>query len=735
MQTMRTVVVMALGLASLLPTCLAPGRSVLSAAAEEAVAGGGRRPFAVEDVFRLAYATDPRIAPDGGSVVFVREHAEVTVDQWFANLWWVPTTGGEPRPLTSGAHRDSQPRWSPDGTRLAFLSDRDGATQLYLLELASGALTRLTDGAQPPTGISWSPDGRWLAYAARVPAPQPLADLLPKPPAGAAWASPPRIQDRLPLAADSGASERAGEDAWHLAAGWLRLFVVPVGGGPPRRVTASEAPVDELHLDPVEPEAGTIEWTPDGRHLVVSALLHDDRELRPLDTEIYQVAVDLAGDGAAGNLEPLTHRRGPDLAPAVSPDGRLVAYVGFDDRGDSHQLARLSVVDRATRTTRLLTPDLDRSVATPRWAAGEEALLVQYHDRGDTKIARVGLDGSVRELAGNLGNGYSAYGGGSFTVAPGGRYAYTYTAPQVPIDVAVGDMATPGDPVRRITDLNAELLAARLLAPVRELHLVARDGAPLHGWLVEPPVAVAGRPPPLVLDIHGGPHRDYGARFDLEKQVWAARGYAVLYLNPRGSVGYGEAFANRIQRSYPGPELLDLEAAVDAMIAAGAADPERLYVTGGSGGALLTLWVIGHSDRYRAAVAIYPLVDWSSFALSTDISARILHRWLPGFPWEHPEHYRTRSPLALVGRVTTPTLLIVGDEDRRTPPTQGEQYFTALRHRGVEAALVHLPGEPHYAERRPSHLAARVALTVGWFDLHPPPGAAAPVLPDLGSPP
>lgn len=664
---------------------------------------GGEKPRLLEasDLFELEYVSDPRISPDGASVVYVRDRPDVLTDAWYSDLWIVETRGGPARPLTSGDHHDVSPRFSPDGGRLAFLSDREGSFQIYVLHLDDGRTERLTDLAEMPWGLAWSPDGKRLSFAALEPRAPPAFAELPRPPEGARWAEPPAIYDRLVYRVDG---------VGYLGRGVLRLFVLPAAGGTPRRVSRDDTPHHEIGLDALNLERGSAAvWTPDGKFLVTSANRREGGELRPLDTEIFELSL------ADGTWRALTSRRGPDAAPTVSPDGRRIAYVGYDERRAGYQAARLYVMERDGSRPRALTRELDREVLAARWTSDSKGLLFHYHDRGDTKIARVGLDGAITELAGHLSDGYSTYGGGTFTLAENGAFAYTYSRSSQPVQIAVASVDRPT--ARVLTSVNQEFLAGRVLAEVEELLVSsARDGRAIQGWVMKPPGFDPKGRYPLILEIHGGPFRDYGDRFDPEKQVWAAQGYLVLYVNQRGSAGYGEDFAQLIHHAYPSDEIHDLEAAVTALVERGWADPSNLFVAGGSGGAMLACWLTAHSSRFRAAVAAYPLVNWTSFTLTTDLSALVAYDWFPGPPWQHPGEYRDRSPLFRVGQVETPTMLIVGEEDYRTPATEAEQYFAALKHRGVDTVLVRLAGEPHFSERHPSHQIARLILTIGWYD-------------------
>jgi acylaminoacyl-peptidase len=458
--------------------------------------------------------------------------------------------------------------------------------------------------------------------------------------------------------------------------------------------------------------SGSPVWTPDSRHVLISANRRSDFELESRDTEIYEF------DVATGTMRALTDRRGPDNSPAVSPDGRSIAYTGFDDRHQGYQVTRLYVMPRAGGVARVLGAELDRDVVNPQWTADGNAIVFQYDDRGNTKIGLVPAGGgAVRQLANNVGTGASAYSGGSYSVARNGRIAFTYTTPHVPSDVAVAGLREAG--TRVVASLNHGLLAQRRLGQVEEIwYPSSKDDRRIHGWILKPPDFDSTRKYPLLLEIHGGPFANYGDRFDLEKQVWAAAGYVVLYTNPRGSTSYGEEFGNLIHHAYPGDDFHDLEAGVDAVIARGYIDPDQQFITGGSGGGVLTAWMIGRTTRFRAAVLQYPVINWYSFALSSDIPSTVNRYWFPGAPWENLQQYHARSVISLVGNVRTPSMIITGEADYRTPMSESEQYYQALRIAGVDAVLVKVPDEPHGIRRRPSHHLQKMAYIQGWLDLH-----------------
>jgi acylaminoacyl-peptidase len=455
---------------------------------------------------------------------------------------------------------------------------------------------------------------------------------------------------------------------------------------------------------------GRLAWTPDSKSLIFSANRQEDWEHDPMESELFELTV------ADGTLRQLTDRNGPDESPSISPDGRTIAYTGFDDQLLGYHTARLYLLDRDTRKARLVTGDFDRSVESPRFAHDGRGVFFQYDDQGNTKLGYVTLAGQRKTIAASVG-GLSLgrpYSSGEFSVAKNGRLAFTQTAPHHPADLA---SIKVGAKSKRLTHLNGDLLPYKQLGQVEEIWYESSfDQRPVHAWIVKPPNFDADKKYPLILEIHGGPFANYGDRFSAEMQLYAAAGYVVLYVNPRGSTSYGAEFANLIHHNYPGQDYDDLMSGVDAVIKQGYIDTENLFVTGGSGGGVLTAWIIGHNDRFRAAVVAKPVINWYSFALTADGYNFFYKYWFPGPPWKYAEQYLSRSPISYVENVSTPTMLITGEADYRTPISETEQFYQALQLRKIESALVRIPGASHAIASRPSRLIAKAAHVLAWFE-------------------
>ncbi len=646
-------------------------------------------PLVNEDIFEIEYASDVQISPDATMVAYVRYSMSIMRDRREGRLWLVGTDGSSHRKLTSEDRSESSPRWSPDGTRIAFVSGSTEGSEIYVYWVETGQIARLTQLERSPGGIAWSPDGRQIAFTMLVPEARPVFATMPAKPAGAEWADPPIVETRVRHEADgSGVIEP----------GFRHIFVIPADGGSARQITAG----DFQHGAPV--------WGADGRSILFNANRRPGWEWELDQSDIYQISLN---DGVT---VPLTSRNGPDGGQVVSPDGSSVAFTSFEDRVRTYQTQDLHLMRADGSGKSLLLEELDRSVTGLAWAADGRGVYFSYEDEGITKVGFTTTAGGWRVVAEHLG-GTSvgrAYGGGNYSVARDGTVAFTYTRSDDPSEVA---LVTPDGRQRMVTNLNGDLKSRTQLATAEMFWTESsHDGRPIQSWILHPPDFDPDSQYPLLLEIHGGPVSNYGDRFAGEFQLYASAGFVVVYSNPRGSTGYGEEFGDLLYHDYPGNDYDDLISAVDAVIKRGYIDEDQLYVTGGSAGGIMTAWIVGHTNRFRAAVVTKPVVNWISKTLVADNYNGYMHRRYPGTPWENPEAYWDFSPLSVVGDIETPTMVMVGTADLRTPLSEAKQLYHALTLRRVDTALVQIPGAYHNISNRPSQLIAKVINTVAWFD-------------------
>jgi len=646
--------------------------------AHEGTAQQSRDRLTLADYLDLEDVQSPRLSPDGRQVIFTRRWVDKLNDRWESSLWIMNADGSRLRFLVDG----SDAKWSPDGTRIAYVAQGEpSGSQIFVRWMdAEGAVTQVTRVSQAPSDIEWSPDGASLAFRMLVPMKErwDVAGIPPAP-RGAKWVEAPYVVERLDYRQD-----RIG----FTDAGYRQLFVVSADGGTPRQLT--EGPY----------ESGAPAWLPDGRTLVFSSLRVPDAEYAWRESEIY--ALDLASRA----IRPLTSRKGPDGNPAVSPNGRMIAYTGYDSTDATWIDARLYLMDADGTNPRVLTPDLDRSPQGLRWAADNSGIYFTVESEGSRNLYFATVSGQVRQVTtGTHILAVSDIGAGGLAV--GVRSSF-----QQPNDVVAFNVRQPGR-LQQLTRVNDDILDGKKLGAVEEVWYTSVDGFRIQGWIVKPPDFDPSRKYPMMLSIHGGPHSMYGVAFNFGWQEHAANGYVVLYTNPRGSTGYGSAFGNAIKNAYPGKDFDDLMAGVDTVIGRGYVDPQNLFVYGCSGGGVLTSWIVGHTDRFAAASANCPVTNWFSFVGTTDGPG--WYRNFAKLPWEDPSEHLRRSPLMYVGNVKTPTMLMTGVLDLRTPMPQTEEYYQALKFRKVPTAMVRFNEEWHGTGSRPSNFLRTQAYLRHWF--------------------
>lgn len=650
--------------------------------------------FTAQRVFDLEYANDPQISPDGRVIVYVRQSMDLKTDRVRGDLWIIDTASGEQRPLVSGGEPSNSPRWSPDGTRLLYTTSTNGQPDLRIHYMDSGESFSLSQFPSPPGQATWSPDGQTIAFTLFTPSKAPRFAKEPELPRNNDWNPPVRVFDDITFRFDG---------QGYLAEGADHVYTVSASGGSIRAVTAGDADF----TGPTWLNADT---------LLVVGNDSDDRELDPIESEIYAVSL------SDRSRRALTTRDGPDTNPVVSPDGSKISYTGYDDNILSWEQPRLYVMNADGSGKREIETGLDREIENVTWAADGQSLYAQVPRDGEIELVSISLEGSTRTLFKGIGGTSIGrpYASGAYSVSatPAPRFAYTAGFTDRPAEVASADAKGK---VQIHTALNADLLPYLDMSPLEEVKVTSSvDGREIEAWVARPPGFNPDGTAPLILEIHGGPYAMYGPFFAAEIQRYAAEGYVTVYVNPRGSTGYGEGFAQLIDLAYPGDDYHDLMDVVTELVNRKYASESRLFVTGGSGGGLLTAWIVGQTDRFAAAASVKPVINWMTMALSADIGAFVRRHWIRADPWSDTETYLKRSPITLIDKVTTPTLMMVGEEDWRTPAWEAEQFYTALKLKGVDTALIRVPNSPHLIAGRPSRLIAKTDNIIGWFKKYDP---------------
>lgn len=631
----------------------------------------------LEHFLDFEFVSDPKIAPDGKSIVYTRQWIDKVNDNRVSDLWIMDADGSRNRFFTRG----SSAAWSPDGSRIAFIARGEPAgSQIFIKYKDLEGATQITRVEKSPGNMSWSPDGKSIAFTMIVPKKDPWPVKLPGKPAGAKWTEEPRFINSLVYRRD-----RVG----FLEEGYIHIFVVPADGGTPRQVTSGDW----------DHGVNGISWTPDGREILFSSLRIPEAEYAYRESEIYAVNVQ------TGNIRQLTTRKGPDNAPVVSPDGKFVAYTGYDWTDDTFIENKLYVMDISGANPRELAAGLDRSPQNIIWAKDNSGVYFGAEDRGSRNLYFAPLRGTYRQVT---------HGTHMLVVSDinsTGQAVGTWTDFQNPADIVAFSVSNPS--IKKLTQANADVLQGITLGQVEEIWYTSTDNFRIQGWLVKPPAFEPAKKYPLILVIHGGPHAMYNVGFNFTWQHHAAAGYVVLYTNPRGSSGYGSAFGNAIKNDYPNKDYDDLMNGVDEALKKGYIDEKNLFVYGGSGGGVLTSWIVGHTDRFAAASVNFPVINWLSFVGTTDGVS--WYRNFAKLPWEDPSEHLRRSPLMYVGNVKTPTMLMCGVEDLRTPISQTEEYYQALKVQKVPTVMIRFNEEFHGTGSKPSNFLRTQLYLYHWF--------------------
>lgn len=625
--------------------------------------------------------SDPQISPDGTQIIYTRQVIDRVNDKRESALWVMNADGSKNRFLVRG----SNARWSPTGDRILYTAEgTPKGSQVFVRYMdAEGAVSQVTRVEKAPTTPAWSPDGTSIAFTMMVEQKNTWPVKMPRAPEGAKWTEAPRIVERLDYRQDG---QGFTDD------GYRHVFVVPATGGTARQLTDGNW------------DHNGVEWTPDGRQVLFTSNRVPDAEYQWRDSDIYSVTV------STGAIAQLTKRKGPDGGPKVSPDGKRVAYTGYDWTKDTWIDSKVYVMNIDGSNPRLVSGTWDRSPQNLQWHADGSGVYFTAQDQGSQNLYFLPLAGTRADEVQPVTRGAQMLTATSFAK---GKGVGVLTSALKPPDVVIWDLAAPQQ-IKQLTAVNDDILTGRKLGNVTEMWYAAPDGMKIQGWYITPPDFDASKKYPMQLHIHGGPHGMYGVGFNYGWQEMAANGYVILYTNPRGSTGYGSAFGNQIMRAYPSKDYDDLMAGVDELLKKGFVDQRNMFVTGCSGGGVLTAWTVGKTDRFAAASANCPVIDWTSFVGTTDGAT-----WYYNFeklPWEDPSEHIRRSPLTYVGNVKTPTMLMTGVQDLRTPMPQTEQFYSALKLLKVPTAMVRFNNEWHGTTSTPSNFVRTQLYLRYWFD-------------------
>ena len=642
------------------------------------------------DVFELQYARDPQISPDGSKVVYIRTKMDIMKDGKSSSLWIMNSDGTNHQKLTSLVKNESNPRWSPDGKRISFISNSgDGnGSEIFIYWVDSKQYSSISQLDGSPRSLNWSPDGKSIGFLMFVPEKTLQLVSPPKKPKNAKWAEKPRITDRLKHEADG---------SGYIREGFSHIFYISSDGGKPTQVTKEKYNHREF------------DWKSDSKGFVFSSNYNIDWQYDYRNSELYSINID------GSSLKTLTDRKGPDRGLAVSPDGKKIAYLGYNDKVQTYQITRLYIMNIDGGSKKEIKINLDRSISSLKWSSDNKGLYFMYDNEGNTKVAYSSLGGKTTKLVDNVGGTTIGrpYGGGSYSISKNNHIVYTMTSPYNPADLVI---YANGENTR-LSNLNYNLFKGKDLGEIEDIWYESSvDGRKIQGWIAKPPGFDPNNKYPLIVENHGGPISNYGDRFSPEVLLYSSAGYVVFYPNPRGSTSYGEEFGNLLYRNYPGDDYHDVMDGVDKMIDQGYIDEDNLFVTGGSAGGIMTAWIVGKNNRFKASAVIKPVMNWISKTLVADNYFGYAYSRYEGQPWENFNHYWSFSPISLVGNIETPTMVMVGLNDLRTPPSEAKQLYHALKLRKIETVYVEIPGAFHNISNRPSQLITKIDHILYWFN-------------------
>ena len=638
--------------------------------------------LSLEHYKNYEWTSNPTLSPDGEQILYSRTWINLIDDKRETDLWIMNKDGSANRFFLNG----SQGKWSPDGNKIAFIKEGEpNGKQIFVKYLGiEGEPTQITKLEKSPSSFEWSPDSKYIAFIMHVstePALKPVG--VPKRPKNASWTEAPKVIDEVDYSQDRvGFNER----------GFRQLFIVPSEGGTARQITFGE--FDDI--------SSGLSWSRNNKKIFFSSYQKPEAEYARGQSNIYSVDVNNL------KLKELTYREGTESSPQVSPDGSRIAFVGSTWSENFYNDRKIYIMNSDGTDLKCVTSNLDQTPSSPIWASNNSGVFFNVREFGQSNVYYASVNGEINKVT--SGNHML-----TMNDLVGNDAVATWTNPSNPSDI-VSFSVKKFNRIERLTNVNKDIFYNVEFGSVEEITYKSSDGTNVQGWIVKPPQFDSNKKYPLVLRIHGGPHSMYHVGFNYNFQLHAAQDQVVLYTNPRGSTGYGYDFANAIQNAYPGNDYDDLMAGVDEVISKGYIDANKMYVYGGSGGGVLTSWIVGKTDRFAAASVNYPVTNWFSFVGTTDGSG-----WYYNFakyPWEDPSEHIRRSPLMYVGNVKTPTMLMCGEDDLRTPISQTEEYYQALKMNKVPTVMIRFNKEYHGTGSKPSNFLRTHGYINAWFARH-----------------
>jgi len=626
------------------------------------------------------WTSNPMLSPDGEQILYSRTWINLTDDKRETDLWIMNSDGTSNRFFSKG----SNAKWSSGGSKIAFTKEgKPNGTQIFVKHMdVQSEPTQITKLEKSPSSMEWSPDGKYIAFIMHVSSEPALTPKeVPSQPKGASWTKAPRVIDQVDYSQD-----RVG----FIERGYRQLFIVPTDGGTARQITFGK--YDDV--------SNSIAWSNSSKSIVFSSYQKPDAAYSRGHSNLYSVNINTL------ETKELTSRDGTESSPRVSPDGSKVAFIGSTWSKNFYNDRKMYIMDFDGSNLKCVTTSLDQTPGNPIWSSNGQGIYFNVREYGQSNVYYADLKGKVKKIT--SGNHVL-----SMTNLVGKKAVATWTNPSNPSDIVSFSIGKSNN-FKRLTEVNNDLFYNVEFGQIEEITYVSKDGMKVQGWIVKPPQFDSNKKYPLVLRIHGGPHSMYHVGFNYNFQLHAAQDQVVLYTNPRGSTGYGYEFANAIQNNYPGNDFNDLMAGVDEVISKGYIDENKMYVYGGSGGGVLTSWIVGKTDRFAAASVNYPVTNWFSFVGTTDSA-----NWYNNFekyPWEDPSEHIKRSPLMLVGNVKTPTMLMCGENDLRTPISQTEEYYQALKMNKVPTVMIRFNKEYHGTSSKPSNFLRTHGYINAWFD-------------------